>query len=199
MNKDDLGKLHVQRKTGKEKIHASGEEFFDHTLQGFWQWSGSDLVNNALRGTLAEYLVACDIGVADGTRAEWDAYDLLSREAIKIEIKSAAYLQSWAQNKLSSISFDIGPTFGWNASTNETSQEKKRQADVYIFCLFKHKKKKTVDPLDVDQWEFYVLATSLLDEKLPTQKSISLSTLLDLKPEKARFGEISVAINKVLS
>ena len=38
------------------------------SLLDFWQWLGSDLVSNAFRGLLAEYLVALAVGAADGAR-----------------------------------------------------------------------------------------------------------------------------------
>jgi hypothetical protein len=137
-------------------------------------------VDNALRGALAEYLVACDLGIADGTRPGWNAYDLITPEGIKVEVKSAAYLQSWQQSAHSKVCFDIRPTFGWDAATNTYGAERKRQADVYVFCLLAHKDKPSLDPLDLSQWEFYVLTSKALDERLPTQKTISLAGLLRL-------------------
>lgn len=192
----DLGALTVCRKWGTERFHEGGRELpFD--LLGFWQWSASDLVGNALRGMLAEYLVACDLGVADGTRVEWDAHDLQTRDGVKVEVKSAAYLQSWRQERLSAISFGIPPTFGWDASTNTYGVARKRQADVYVFALLKHLDKRTLDPLDVEQWTFYVLPTVRLDRELGGQKTIGLARLLRLEPAVARFGEIAATIARV--
>lgn len=192
----DLGALAVCRKQGTERFHAAGRELpFD--LLGFWQWSASDLVGNALRGMLAEYLVACDLGVADGTRVEWDAHDLRTRAGVKVEVKSAAYLQSWRQARPSVISFAIPPTFGWDASTNTYGVERKRQADVYVFALLKHLDKRTLDPLDLDQWAFYVLPTVRLDRELGGQKTLGLAGLLRLAPFVARYGEIAATIARV--
>ena len=191
-----LDALTVMRKLGSEHFHANGRAL-PFNLLGLWQWSSSDLVNNTMRGLVAEYLVACDLGVADGTRVEWDAYDLKTKEGIKVEVKSAAYLQSWYQSKLSPISFGIQSTYGWDASTNESSIERKRQADVYVFALLKHQDKLTLDPMNVEQWEFYVLPTAVLNEKIPHQKGIRLSTLRGLGPEIAGFGEISAAIERL--
>lgn len=188
-----LGPITVTRKTGSEPFQDSGRELpFD--LQGFWQWSGSDLLSNVWRGVLAEYLVACDLGVNEGTRVEWNAYDLKTKSGVTVEVKSAAYLQSWNQEKYSSILFDIRQTQGWDAETNEYSEERKRQADVYVFCLLAHKDKATVDPLDASQWRFFVLPTSKLNEALGDQKKLSFSTLMALSPQEAAFGEIGKAI-----
>jgi len=194
---EDLLALRIERKTGKEPFH-NGVHWTVFNLLDFWQWSCSDLVSNATRGRLAEYIVACDLGVNGGTRTEWDAYDLMTPSGIRVEVKSAAYLQSWHQNALSAICFDIRPTYGWDASTNTSSVERKRQADVYVFCLLKHTMKSSLDPFDLSQWEFYVLPASELDHKLPTQKSITLSSLLRLEPVRTEFGKIGEAIHSSL-
>lgn len=194
---NNLGALPVSQKTNNEPFTQKGSPQ-DTKLINFWQWAFSDLSNNAIRGVLAEYIVAYHLGISEGVRAEWDAYDLLTNEGIKLEIKSAAYLQSWEQTKLSTISFGIAPTKGWNASTNEYSNEAKRQADVYIFCLLHHKDKVTLNPLELDQWTFYFLPTRVLDEKIPTQKIITLSSLLKLDPVKASYEKIEEALSKII-
>ena len=122
-------------------------------VRDFWVWSSSDLLSNAKRGVFAEFIVAADFDVAGDVRAEWDAYDLTTKSGIKVEVKSAAYLQSWHQDKLSSISFSVAKSRAWDPTTNEFSDEKQRQADVYVFCLLKHQEMSTVDPLDMSQWE----------------------------------------------
>lgn len=143
---------------------------------------------------LAEYIVACDLGVENGTRTEWDAHDLITNEGVKVEVKSCAYLQSWHQSKLSNIVFSIPPTMGWDASTNTTGVISKRQADVYVFCLLSHQIKSTLNPMDFNQWEFFVLPTEVLNAKASLQKTISLGSLLRLSPIRVIFGGIGKAI-----
>jgi hypothetical protein len=184
-------KLNVQ-KSGNEPFHINGQQL-DHNLLSFWQWSSSNILSNALRGVLAEYIVSIDIGCEQPVREEWDAYDLITPDGIKVEVKSSSYLQSWEQKKLSTISFGIQPTRIWESS-NTYSEEAKRQSDVYVFCVLAHKDKDTVDPLNFTQWDFYVLATSVLDEKVGKQKSITLSSLLQLMPSKCEFGDIGKTI-----
>ncbi|NIM16061.1 MAG: hypothetical protein GTO45_29010 [Candidatus Aminicenantes bacterium] len=127
-------------------------------------------------------------------RREWDDFDFKTQKGLKIEVKSAAYLQSWYQDKLSKIIFDIAPTTGWCAETNTYSPEKKRRADIYIFCLLDHKDKQTVDPLNLNQWRFYLLETSVLNEKLKNQKKLSLPGLLKLSPLECSFPQIKPAV-----
>lgn len=184
-----FGPLAVQRKRGDEPLHNAGTPL-GPTLLHFWQWMASDLANNAMRGTLAEFLVATALGAANGTRVEWDAYDIRTPSGLKVEVKSAAYLQSWAQSRPSTISFAIPPTFGWDAEANTVSAERRRQADLYVFALLAHREKATLDPLDVSQWRFFVLPTAVLDARFPTQKTITLSTLLYAGATEVRFDTL---------
>jgi len=115
------------RRTGDEPFHENGHSLgFD--VREFWSWSSSDLLSNALRGRVAEFLVAKALGVADGVRNEWDAFDLTSKTGITVEVKSSAYLQSWAQRGPSVPSFGIAPTVAWSEVTNEYSGAARRQA-----------------------------------------------------------------------
>ena len=191
---EQFGALPVARKTGQERLHI-GTDSTAFTIQDFWQWSSSDLVANALRGRFAEYIVACALGLNGGTRTEWDAYDLQTHEGVRLEVKSSAYLQSWKQAGYSPISFDIRPTLGWDSLTTVTATERARQGFIYVFCLLHHKDKSTVDVLDLSQWTFYVLKTSILNEQLPTQKRISLSSLLKLSPTACSFYDLSETID----
>jgi hypothetical protein len=182
-------------KTGKEPFIFNGDNLPINVLS-FWQWSTSELLGNALRGVLAEFIVASTIDILDSPREEWDAYDLITKDGLKIEVKSSAYLQSWKQKELSKISFGIQPTVVWDennqwSDNNTRSQYAKRQADVYVFCLLAHKDKPTANPLDLSQWEFYVLDTKVLNDKVPLQKTISLSSLLKLNPIKASYSELA--------
>ena len=187
-----------------ETVSKIGEEPF-YTKDGnlpinilsFWKWSSSELLGNALRGVLAEFIVASTIDALDTPREEWDAFDLITKNGLKIEIKSSAYLQSWHQKALSKIIFGIQPTVAWDSSTNLREIESKRQSDVYIFCVLHHKDKTTVDPLNLSQWAFYILETSILDDNKPKQKSITLSSLLKLNPIKVEYEDLTEALAKL--
>lgn len=195
MGEGSFPALVVARKTGTEAFR-SGDRALGFDLLSFWQWSASDLASNALRGRLAEFLVAKALGIADGVRAEWDAYDLKTQNGTTIEVKSAAYLQTWYQKTRSAICFDIAPTRFWSAETNLYAAQVRRQADVYVFALLAHAEKASLDPMDVSQWRFYVLRTSLLDAKHPTQKQLSLSALLKLEPVEYAFEGLAAAIHR---
>lgn len=193
MLNDSLTPIIATRKTGQEPFHSSGHSLpFD--LLSFWQWSASDLMSNALRGRLAEFLVGCALGIVEGVRAEWDAYDLRTADGTTIEVKSAAYVQTWTQRKLSTIQFDIAPTRYWNAATNVYESDSRRQADVYVFALLAHQDKATVDPFNVDQWRFFVLPTGVLNSRVPAQRQIRLSRLVEIGAREYGYAQLQVAI-----
>lgn len=183
------------KKSGEEElIDPSGQPV--GKLQDFWQWAYSDLIGNAERGLLAEYIVACALGLTDEGRVEWDKYDLKTKDGISVEIKTSGYIQTWGQQKLSSLQFGIRETLAWDNETNEYEAEVKRQADVYVFCVHKHKDQETINPLDLRQWEFYVLSTRDLNEKVGNQKSIGLGRLMEIGAVKSSFEKLSETIRK---
>lgn len=185
--------LEVNPLTGDEPfIDSAGPCAFD--LLDFWRWMGSDLVSNATRGVLAEYIVAKALACEAGVRTEWDAYDLRTSDGIAIEVKSAAYCQSWGQHEFSKIGFDIAPKRQDNIPGNETNITPRRPADVYVFCVLHHKEQNTINPLDLAQWEFYVLSTHVLDSQRPTQKSIALSPLRKLGAHLSDFAGLREAV-----
>ena len=185
--------MQTKLKTGQEQFIFNNEKLPLNILS-FWQQSSSELLGNALRGILAEFIVASTIDILDKPREEWDAYDLKSKNGLKIEIKSSSYLQSWEQTKLSKIIFGIQPTSSLDYATNKRSTIKIRQSDIYIFCVLSHKNKNTVNPLNLNQWDFYILETKILNEKVKTQKSITLSSLLKLNPIKIKYDELKKEI-----
>lgn len=188
-----LPQLTAGRKTGSETFLAGGSST-GLSLLDFWQWSVSDLVSNTTRGRLAEFLVASALGIADGIRNEWDAFDLCTASGLRIEVKSCAYLQSWFQAKQSSILFRIPATRAWDAATNLLSTESRRQADMYVFALLAHQDKSTLDPLNLDQWHFYLVLTRDLDARTRSQHSITLKSLQKLCANPVSYAELPTAI-----
>jgi hypothetical protein len=189
----NFGRIETEPKSGAEPLHANGAAL-GVSLQRFWQWSGSDLISNSQRGVLAEFLVALALGVDGGVRREWDAYDLRTDSGIKVEVKASGYVQSWAQEKLSSVGFDIAPKLSWDASTNISPTEAARPPDVYVFAVHAHIEQESIDPLNVTQWEFYVLGTTVLNQACRSQKRISLGALQSLCPKAVRFEDLSEAV-----
>lgn len=163
----------------------------------FWKWAYSDFLSNAQRGVLAEYLVARALGCTDRPRVEWDAYDLDAGQGLKIEVKSAAYIQSWPQKALSPIRFDIAHKRAWFAETNSYSTKAKRSADVYVFSVFSATEREAANPLEPDQWFFLACRTSLLNERFPAQKTVALSALEALGLERLSYDALSAHVRSL--
>jgi hypothetical protein len=164
-------------------------------LLDFWEWSSSDLVSNVTRGRLAEYLVHRAVDTREQTvRSEWDAFDLTTPEGIRVEVKSAAYIQTWHQHQLSKVVFRTPKTRSWSAETNVLEESSRRQAEVYVFALLHHTDKESIDPLNLRQWTFYVVPTSALDARVRSQHSITLKSLQALCPEPTPFEGLANAI-----
>ena len=172
---------------GEERFHGAG---IRQPLQliDYWKWSGSMLLDNTQRGILAEFLVTAALGLHSSPRREWDGADVRLPSEIAIEVKSAAYVQSWEQSGPSTIRFGIAPRRGnWNAVTGEYEygEVPKRWADIYVFCVFRGKSSR--ECLDMDKWDFYVISTEVLDQEVPQQKTIGLKSLERLAPRKCSF------------
>jgi len=43
----------------------------------------------------------------------------------------------------------------------------------------------------LEQWKFYLLRSAVLDERHPSQKTISLASLLKLQPAEATFENLA--------
>jgi hypothetical protein len=191
---DPLGFLRQLRRSGHESFHRDGDGL-GFSLLDFWQWSGSDLVGNTARGVLAEYIVAKAVGITTaGVREGWAAYDLETDEGIKIEVKSAGFVQSWTQSKLSTIQFGVPKRRGWNPETSIMEDVPKRHADIYVFALLVHREKSTIDPLNLTQWRFYVLPARVLDERTRSQHSITLRTLESLAGPPLDFWQLGARV-----
>ena len=186
---------------GVEHFSANGHPM-SQTMIDFWSWAYSDLSNNINRSVLAEYIVATALGTAgkgtERTRVMWRPFDLLSKEGYRVEVKSAAYVQSWDAKHPDCISFRIAQA----RMPDETGDYKadaplQRNSDLYVFCIYKAMSKDE-SPLNLDLWEFYILPTKILDEKKPTQKTITLPSLMQLDPMWCDYHGISDAIEEMM-
>lgn len=173
-----------------DELFSFNNNDLDFKLLEFWSWNTSDLLNNAMRWKLAEFIIAKALWIANTFRIEWDEYDLVYND-LKIEIKSWAYIQSWEQDKYSNIVLTVKPTKDYNWT------DFKRQSDIYIFAILSYKDAKTINPLKLEQWDFYVIKTNILNESLWEQKTIGLNWLLKLNPIKSSFENLKKVVDSI--
>lgn len=171
-----------------------GDSWSGHTVLDFWRWLGSDLNNNILRAALGEYIVSMAFDVQyNAVRDRWSAYDVMSKHGLRIEVKTAAYTQTWQQKKPSLICFDVAK----KVAEGVIPQIAKRYSDLYVFCIYLA---NTADqsPLELTNWEFYAVRTDDIDTKLGNQKSITLASLIGRLPyQKLDFSGLCSYADKV--
>ena len=176
-------------------VNVSNNALNASTIGDYWQWAYSDIIGNTDRGALAEFIVARALGTTALVRNGWAPYDLETPAGVRVEVKSSAYLQSWFQKRPSNPGFGIRKTLAWDPTTNEYDKEKRHHADVYVFCLLAHQEDKaTLNPLDLAQWEFYVVATRDLDRLFGERGGVSIAQVRELSPAYT-VDEIGVAVS----
>jgi hypothetical protein len=137
-------------------------------LSAFYRWNSGNLLENRTRGAFAEWLVHEALGIESEFREEWAPVDAVIN-GITMEIKSAAFEQSWEQAAPTRIVFPIS----------------QRVAQLYVFCLLSGR-----EPDDTSTWTFWVVPTTAL----PKQDSISLEPLKALAGESVSYEELAAGI-----
>lgn len=173
----------------------SGQEPFlgtDATVSDFWAFAMSDLRMNNVRGYLAEFLVARAVG-AKAVRIEWDAFDVLTPERTRVEVKSSGYLQAWAQRGPSRISFTGLRGRPWDAET-QTFLDSSYNADVYVFAIETATTHEMYNPLDLSQWEFFVCSRATVEAT--GCKSLALSRIRAIAEGPVEYAELKDAIGR---
>lgn len=185
---------------GSEQLTFKDKELSSSVLD-FWSWAYSDLIRNVNRGAFAEFIVLEAMNNQSGItpprtnfRVSMDAYDLLSPDGIRVEVKSSAYIQAWESEHPARISFRIAPAKSLDSSGNYSADSQYcRHSDVYVFCVWTAMSREQ-NILDLSLWDFYVIATKTLDQKVPNQKTITFQSLLSLQPRKVNYFGLYEAI-----
>lgn len=185
---------------GSEQLTFKDKELGSSVLD-FWSWAYSDLIRNVNRGAFAEFIVLEAMNNQSGItplrtnfRVSMDAYDLLSPDGIRVEVKSSAYIQAWESEHPARISFRIAPAKSLDSSGNYSADSQYcRHSDVYVFCVWTAMSREQ-NILDLSLWDFYVIATKTLDQKVPNQKTITFQSLLSLQPRKVDYFGLYEAI-----
>ena len=169
----------------------------DTSVGEFWSWAYSDILSNRNRSIFAEFIVGYALGIVENPRTEWDCVDHRYKGKT-IEVKSAAYVQSWIQEKPSIISFDIARKTPWDAETNIYGTGRVRSADCYVFSLFAQTDATRANVLNLDDWKFYVLSTETINREFKDQKSVVLSRIVRLC-DAVEYGQLTDAVDTCLS
>jgi hypothetical protein len=113
-----------------------------------------------------------------------------AKSGFKVEVKSAAYLQTWKQSRCSTISF--------GGCANQIIQRHNRQEErslsaariLYVFCLLAQR--QINGSLEHGSMAVLCAGNRRMDAALGAQESLSLSRLMKLGPIQCTYGGISV-------
>jgi len=70
---------------------------------------------------------------------------------------------------------------------------------LYVFALLTAQDKAEIDPLKIDQWQFYVMSTKALNERTRSQQSITLKSLQKESGDAVGYSGLAARIKEVLS
>ena len=88
-------------KTGNEAIRFQDQDT-GLRLRDFWSWAYSDLLDNTLRGSFSEFLVAAALGIdLSNPRVNWDPWDVTfptERGELHIEVRAAPTCRHGSRN-----------------------------------------------------------------------------------------------------
>lgn len=199
----------MDRKTvlsGNELFQYSGKPL-SSSIQDFWAWSMSRLLADGPRGDLAEFIVNTALGM-DTTipKRGWGECDI-TYKGIRIEVKCSSVIQEWERDTPSKPTFSIAKTYpcdiepidtGYRfAGRNNSSLE--RRSDCYVFCLFANSNRETANLMDLGQWEFYIIPTALINERLGDQRRISMAGIERLGARAIRYENIKSSVDALFN
>ncbi len=183
--------------TGKEKFVFNNKELgFD--LTDFWRFHYSNIYN--AHGKIAEFIIARALGVLKAQNtAYWTLWDITYRK-IRIEIKATAYYHPWnlSGNVSKQRVFGITKANGAYDITISGNSEYCRQNDIYVFCLNTGNTKETSNPLELNNWEFYIVPTSVINKSCSNNKTISLGRIRKLGYLAKRYDQIKEEIDYII-
>ena len=176
---------------------VNGNESLGITMLDFWKYQYSNIYD--MQEYIAEFIVGKALGIDEPmNRDGWTLWDI-DYQGKRIEVKQTSYYHSWqekiANGKISQQrTFSITPAFT-RYKDSTTSYE--RQNDIHVFCLNIGTNEEDSYPLDMANWEFYVVPTSVINENCtPAQKSISLGKVRKLAP-LTKYEELKNVIDSI--
>ena len=183
--------------TGKETFifdgKSAGFDFLD-----FWKFHYSNIYD--LQDKIAEFIVSKALGIDEAQNDQyWTLWDVSYRDK-RIEVKETSYYHSFNQEgKVSKQRvFGITKANGSYDPTKSGNSEFCRQNDVYVFCLNTGNTRESSNPLNLNNWEFYIVPTAVINEKCENNKTISLGRIKSLGFSAKRYDEIRTEIDKII-
>ena len=182
--------------TGIESFELDGKPA-GFLMHDFWQFKYSNI--HFLKESIAEFLVAKALGFDKPHNSNWwTLYDIQYRD-FRVEVKTTSYYHPWNIDGKVSTQRTFGITKA-NSSYEIFDSDNKfeRQNDVYIFSLNKGNTAEDSNPLNLNNWDFYTIPTSVINMKCGNQKTISLGRIRNLGYLPKRFDEIKSEVDRII-
>lgn len=163
---------------GNEKFILNNNKL-DFGILDFWIYKYSNIYN--MQEVIAEFIVEKALNIEKSYNTDyWTLFDILYRNC-RIEIKETSYYHPWNENGKVSNQRSFGITKANSNYENNGSENKfERQNDIYVFCLNTGTTKESSNPMNLNNWEFYIVPTSVINEKCSNNKTISLNKVRQL-------------------
>ena len=164
------------------------------TLLDFWRFRYCNIFD--LQEAIAEFIVAKALGKETADNLEyWTLYDI-NYCGKRVEVKETSYYHPWNKDKKVSSHRAYGITKANSSYDDSTCANRyERQNDVYVFCLNTGYTEEESYPLNLNNWEFYIVPTRVINENCENQKSISLQRIKKLGFAAKRYDEIKQTID----
>lgn len=179
--KHQLGKEHTTERiellNGNERFTHNGNDL-GLSVMDYWKFQFSNLIDNL--GFVAEFLIAQALNKDEPDNCMgFTLYDIDYRGR-RIEVKATSYYQAFKKSHIISEHrvFSIRKT---HIEYQNSKSPLARQNDIYIFCLDKGRTKETANPLNLENWDFYVVPTKVINEQFGNQKTLSLKRLIKIE------------------
>lgn len=168
------------------------------TMLDFWRFQFSNVWD--MQDQIAEFIVAQALGQSKPyNKNGWTLWDI-TYKGKRIEVKETAYYHSWrSDGKVSSHrTFNITKAY---SRYKDSSSDYKRQNDIYVFCLNIGEKREDSDPLNLNNWRFWVIPTATINQTCGDNKTISLGRIQKITGLEKGIGfcEIKNTIDSLLN
>lgn len=183
--------------SGNERFSLNGSDL-GLSVKDYWQFQFSNLIDNL--GYVAEFLVAkaLEKGEPDNCNG-WSLFDA-QYKGKRIEVKASSYWQSWKKSHAISEQriYSIRKT---HVEYQNSKTELARQNDIYIFCIDMGRTEESANPLNLENWQFYVIPTKVIDKNCKDQKTISLNRIRQLWGNDIGLTYIQIkdAVDKIIT
>jgi len=151
-----------------------------------------------MQDVIAEFLIEKALGIDKAQNTEyWTLYDILYR-GYRIEVKQTGYYHPWNENGKISKTRRFGITMANSNYENEDEENKfERQNDIYVFCLNIGETKRESNPLNVNNWEFYIAETAVVNKECGNNKTVGLNRVRCFA-KKVNYNEIKEIIDGII-